>query len=298
MTPGARAPAAKTAANTAWLWANSACGYRPFDGACIYSYPAGKYLEWVEFYDGGGPMGNLCADHHGRIYSIESSDSSGFWILVYGGDGSGPRVIDDRPNAAPNACAVDPKTGDLAVANLARGKTIGNVAVFFRAQGEPKVYFAPHLFNYANCTYDDSGDLYVDGTDRSGAFRLVEHVAGMKGFKRITLDKSVRTAGTLQWDGNDLAIADERGTSILRVSIEGNTGHVLGVTLLRGPGGSAVRIGPFWLEGATIVASYGDRAGYPIGYWKYPQGGEPFKLIRHGENEYAGPRAVAIATEQ
>src|SRR5271165_2027285 len=42
------------------LWTNN-CAFRPFTGICIFSYPAGKYLGWIEDYADGVPD-DMCAD--------------------------------------------------------------------------------------------------------------------------------------------------------------------------------------------------------------------------------------------
>src|SRR5580704_12287809 len=42
------------------LWADG-CVSRPFTGIRTFSYPAGKYLGWLEDYSGGAPY-NMCAD--------------------------------------------------------------------------------------------------------------------------------------------------------------------------------------------------------------------------------------------
>ncbi|MGB6521004.1 MAG: hypothetical protein WBE83_04465 [Candidatus Cybelea sp.] len=280
-------------ANGDQLWADG-CVSRPFTGICTFSYPAGKYLGWLEDYSGGAPY-NMCADRLGHVFVI-SGDGSGFSVLVYDQDGRGPRVLRDRPNTWPSGCAVDPKTEDLAVANTAQEKRSGNVVIFSHARGTPKTYRAPNLFDYAFCGYDDAGNLYVDGTNKSGAFELDERAVGSEHFGSIALDRTIRKAGPIQWDGHHLAVGygDKYGAAVLRVDITGSEGNVMGVTRLRGPGQAHTRLGPFWIAGRTIIASYGDVHGNPIGFWKYPEGGEPFRIIRHGSNEVS-QRAVTVS---
>ena len=203
-------------ANGDQLWADG-CVSRPFTGICTFSYPAGKYLGWLEDYSGGAPY-NMCADRLGHVFVI-SGDGSGFSVLVYDQDGRGPRVLRDRPNTWPSGCAVDPKTEDLAVANTAQEKRSGNVVIFSHARGTPKTYRAPNLFDYAFCGYDDAGNLYVDGTNKSGAFELDERAVGSEHFGSIALDRTIRKAGPIQWDGHHLAVGygDKYGAAVLRV---------------------------------------------------------------------------------
>ncbi|HEY2475620.1 MAG TPA: hypothetical protein VGI19_12590 [Candidatus Cybelea sp.] len=283
------------------LWTNGACQFRPFSGLCIFSYPRGRYITWLEFYGGGGPAYDLCADKHGHVFVLEGgADSGGFGILVYGTDGRGFRVLNDQENRWAGGCAADAKTGDLAVANVAQSGQRGNLVIFSQARGLPKPYTISNLFSYDYCAYDASGDLFVDGTDKDGTFVLDERVAGERNFTAVTLDRRVRVAGPVQWDGRNLALgyADDQGASIYRVNVRGSEGRVIATTRLLGPGSTHVSVGPFWIQGDRIVASYfKDAHSYPIGVWKYPDGGQLMRTIHRGGNAH-GQRTVTVGVGQ
>ena len=123
-----------------------------------------------------------------------------------------------------------------------------------------------------------------------------KRAAGSEHFDSISLDRTIRKVGPVQWDGRHLAIGygDNYDAAVLRVNITGSEGNVMGVTRLRGPGQAHARLGPFWIAHRTIIASYGDVHGNPIGFWKYPEGGEPFRIIRHGSHEVS-QRAVTVS---
>ena len=101
---------------------------------------------------------------------------------------------------------------------LRRKKRSGNVVIFSHARGTPKTYRAPNLFDYAFCGYDDAGNLYVDGTNKSGAFELDERAVGSEHFGSIALDRTIRKAGPIQWDGGLLFLL-RLGTEINMVRL-------------------------------------------------------------------------------
>ena len=85
------------------------------------------------------------------------TDSQRSQISEYAHAGTKPiaHVSDDNE---PTSCAIDLLNGDLAVANYA-----DNVSVFPHASGNPVVYTAPDFYNMQFCSYDASGNLYLDG---------------------------------------------------------------------------------------------------------------------------------------
>jgi hypothetical protein len=265
-------------ASTGVLWVNSGhCGTGPFTGICLYSFPEGKYLGWVEYYAGSYPN-NLCSDRQGNIYA-PSEFGSYAEVLEYNGPSS---VLSDGSNS-PDGCAVDPTSGDLAVANTGYNNP-GNVAIFADAHGDPKYYRAPNLFDYHFCTYDDRGNLYVSGANKSGLPGIAELARGTKKFVAVTVNKKIRSVGPIQWDGRDFALGygDLYGDVIYRVVFSGLKGKVVGTTDLKNPSKGHKRIRPFWIQGDLIIASYLESEGVPIGIWNYRAGGTPIKIIRHG----------------
>jgi hypothetical protein len=64
-------------------------------------------------------------------------------------------------------CAVDPTSGDLAVANAEELSIRGSLAVYRRARGKARIYTGP-LQGYVTCAYDNSGNLLAtDGQENS-----------------------------------------------------------------------------------------------------------------------------------
>ena len=62
------------------------------------------------------------------------------------------------------ACSVDPTTGNLAVTNYGPDYWYhGNVLVFPNGSGNPKSYDVEGLWFYYGCSYDEKGNLWIDG---------------------------------------------------------------------------------------------------------------------------------------
>ena len=61
-------------------------------------------------------------------------------------------------------CGVDPTTGDLAVASINLDSLASWVEVYQGATGDPKDYYDNEIINYTFVSYDDKGNLFVDGS--------------------------------------------------------------------------------------------------------------------------------------
>jgi hypothetical protein len=112
------------------------------------------------------PQGE-CVDASGDIYI---TDYSAMKVFEFTHGGKQPINAIDVAPYQPKGCAIDLKTGDLAVANQSQNYTgYGSLAIFAHAQGSPRIYTTP-LTHYESCAYDDKGNLLVtDGWD-SGSY--------------------------------------------------------------------------------------------------------------------------------
>jgi DNA-binding beta-propeller fold protein YncE len=100
-----------------------------------YSYPKGKLVGTLNnFYV---PYGE-CVDAKGDVYITDSRFGK---IYEYAHGGTKPIKTLKDPSYQPYGCAVDPTTGDLAVANYSDSSGHqGNVYVYRNAKGFPKSY--------------------------------------------------------------------------------------------------------------------------------------------------------------
>jgi DNA-binding beta-propeller fold protein YncE len=230
------------------------------DNVYALTYPAGKPVLAL-----GVPGYGLCADAHGDVYVPQTATTQ---ILVFAHGAITPtRTLHDMDQ--PLGCAVDPKTGDLAVTNAASGA--GNVAVYPAAQDQPQYYFDTSITQFGQCGYDDRGDLFVDGSGSGNV--LAELPAGGNAFANFSLDGRFVAYGSVQWDGTHITLSNPATHVIYRVRPEGGVAKVVGSTRLHAWTTNYNGGWPYiqtWVQGGTALAqvsALGD-----IGRWRYPEG--------------------------
>jgi hypothetical protein len=240
-----------------------------------YSYPQGTLEGTLTGFR--SPAG-LCVDQAGDIWVSEQASGH---IKEYAHGGTKAIAVLDDTGELPVSCAIDPTTGNLAVANFYRRKHGGHggIAIFTDAKGKPTFYTGVQgLYGYF-CGYDDKGNLFVDGTSHvSGGFLFEELPKGTAQLRNITLTGgTIYFPGQVQWDGEYVAVGDqtygrrEGAAAIFRTT--GAGGKIVGVTTLTGYGD----VVEFWIEGNRLVASnYSARAAL---LYRYPAGGWPKRSI-------------------
>jgi hypothetical protein len=235
-----------------------------------YSYPDGKLQGTLTGFN--TPL-RLCSDKAGDVFITDTNNKQ---IVEYAHGGSAPiATLADR-NELPMDCAVDSKTGNLAVTNYGpAGSNVGDVVIYKRAAGTPKIYSSKNAIAYLFCDYDKKGNLYVSGLTYKYDFILLELVRGAPKFKTITLDQKFGGWGGVQWDGTDLAIGDGAST-VYRFAISGNVGTKVHTMHL----GGAVNVAQFWLHAGTLIGPDGPNGGHrDVGLWTYPDGGAEIGTI-------------------
>ncbi len=294
-TPGAmpQSPAIAThaARGTSW-WSPAANGedllyVAKHTNVVIYSYPSDKVIGKLTGFEYAS---GLCSDQRGDVWVTDSRKSQ---VSEYQYSGTKPiaRLSDDDE---PVGCAVDPRSGDLAVANYD-----DNVYIYRHGKGNPAIYTAPDFYDMQFCSYDGSGDLFVDG-DR--AFRsfvvpgILKLSYGGTELQRYNLERTRRdglnNAGGIQWDGESLVVgyAGKHRNVLYRISDLGRIGKITKRIELTVPGVGYIDGGaPFLLHGGKIIAPY---EAYPsqfhIALWPYPAGGAALK-------EFLVPFAAGLA---
>jgi hypothetical protein len=244
----------------------------------ISTFPQGKLLQTIDGLD--SPLGE-CVDRDGDVFvsNYGSGGSFGAAILKFVHGGSAPVAELKVQGYHPINCADDPTTGDLAV-TLNDGGSGNAIAVFLGAQGTPTLYSTP-LPVFA-CTYDDQGDLFIDGNFGAYDPVVLELPKHHSMLNEITLDKALYYVGSLQWDGTHLALqarptlGDSHGPSLVyRLSISGSQAHTIGIAQLssgkrdRNPN---LPLTQFWIQGKRIVGPMVPHKN--IGVWRYPAGGK------------------------
>jgi hypothetical protein len=235
----------------------------------VYSYPKGK-LEGT-IVDGLDRPSAECVDKAGDVF-VPNYDSSK--ILEYPHGATTPSVTYDDYPFAPYGCAVDPVTGELAVANLTNFSAgNGDIAFFKPPHLKSRLHISDvKITEMEACAYDVKGDLYLYGLNYStwefGMLRAGRHyIIG------LGLSPKPTYPGNIYWDDTDLVIADGGKGEIIRYAISGQTGTKVGSTTLK----DNSQIQYFWIAHPNVLAPLFRQPD--IGFYKYPAGGSPFKVI-------------------
>lgn len=243
----------------------------------IYSYPKGRFEGALTGF--ASPMG-LCADKTGNVFITNFGTSQ---IFEYAHGGTSVIATLSDPGYYPQGCAVDPKTGNLAVTNFSNGNGLGNVALYIGAKGSPAAHYTDsNISQMFLCGYDDKGNLFADGETSNDAFAFAELPRGSNSFTDIALNQFINEpGGGVQWNGTSVAIGDSTTDVIYRFAISGTHGTEVGSTSLDG----AFDVVQFSIRGSKVVGPYSPS----IGIWDYPAGGTAIKTIEGGAfNEPVG----------
>jgi len=260
----------------------------------VYSYPDGKLKGTLTGFQ--TPSG-VCSNKAGDVFIL---NGNGTTVEVYKHGGTSPIRTLDLPGAPELNCSVDPVTGSLALGVLG---TCGNCFVVFpNGSGTPTTYTPSGQNGLPGCGYDNNGNLYCDAYG-TGGFALFELPKGSSTVETITVSgASGLTAGSMQWDGTDLAFGAGAGPKLyqIKLSLSGSTGSVVGSTSLSG----AAAVWQFWItnnlgskkhKGLRVIAPTELNGAPIVGYWKYPAGGTATQTITTGLSE---PDGAALSTKK
>ena len=147
------------------------------------------------------------------------------------------------------------------------------------------MYSDPDFGTYNYCAYDGSGNLFADG-ENANFNLLAELPQGGSTLRDVTLSQRL-LAFSMQWDGQDLAIATipdhaHGPTLIERVQVSGTTATIIGSTSLDSRGNRhETQEVQYWVQGHTVVGpdKVGRRDSF-IEFWHYPAGGNPSNVVR------------------
>jgi hypothetical protein len=235
----------------------------------VFSYPRGKLKGTLTGF--ADPQGE-CADKAGDVWV---SLFSGQELLEYAHGGTSSIGSVSDPGYLLEGCSVDPTTGNLAAADFAgMNSTSGGVSIYADAQGTPTTYIDPGLYLVFSLGYDNKGNLFVDGeTQTGGTFAFAELPKGSSTFTNLTLDKTIGTPGTVQWDGRHVTVGDAKAGVIYRVKIAGSSATVVGTTTLTDANGAFQS----FIDGKKVVNPNVNSAN--VMFWSYPAGGNPVKTL-------------------
>jgi hypothetical protein len=226
----------------------------------IYRYPKGKSIGTIiGFY---APVG-LCSDGNGNVWVTDTDRYKAIGYLdEYAHGGKYPIRTLENPSNSPQACAVDPTTGNLAVAD-----SQDNIAIYPNAQAPPTYYSTTGVVHKpSTITYDNAGNLYVAGAPGQPAWLPRDTTRVVK----IKLKPRPSDRGALTWDGQYLTVLHRVGSydEVWRYELLGSSAQRIGVISVD------CCMGDYAIHGSILVATL------PVlnesSVTKYPAGGKAF----------------------
>ena len=248
-----------------------------YPGVSVYSYPGGKHIGTLT---GVKHSVALCSDTSGNIWVIESDSHNHSMLLKYAHGGSEP-IASLQLSAHANACSVDPSSG-----NLAAGTSNSNVAVWTNGQGSPTLYSTSKFFKEARTiSYDGSGNLYIR------SFSSRESGAWLPKDGTTVMQFHITKLGSYGWDGRYFVIGPSNGytDTLTLYELHAGNGKIVGKVSLKNCAPNYDR--SFSIADSELAASCGIDETNSLNYYKYPQGGNPIKMIVPGDS---GSVAISV----
>jgi hypothetical protein len=265
-TPGTLLQA-RAAKSQALLYVSSIYGYGAVD---VYTFPQGKLVGALDI---SGQPGAMCTDARGDVFIPEDENNNQGVVAEYAHGGADPITTYGDPDT-PYACAVDPTTGNLGVANQNR-----TFAIFNRTSPSPTLYSNSDVESYYFTSYDAHGNLFVIAYAFASAYELYELTKGSSTLQKVTVPFNICCPLWIQWDGRYLAIDDPKGSGdndvVYRLSISKYKATIAGkLTLDSGRSYTAQS----WIDGKTLI--HPDYYAEDVAFWRYPGGGKAWKTFK------------------
>ncbi len=249
----------------------------------VFTFPKGKLIGTLTGLN--HPEGE-CVDAASNVWIANTGSSQ---IVEYAHGATKPSATLADPGYFPTGCAIDPKTGDLAVANVLTNmhNLPGNVALYKNASGTPSYYDTRDAGFYSVyfIAYDGKGNLFFDGTNgqpSDGSFIYGEVPKNSTNVKIVALDApSIGFPGNVQWDGKHITVGDQDNAVVYQTK----GSKVIGSTPLTG----STDVVGYAISGKTLVGP--DTANSDAGFYSYPAGGSPQKTL----GGFSDPIGAAIS---
>lgn len=238
-----------------------------------FEYPSGQALGVIT----GIPQAQgVCTSKkiHGNWWVVATGANE---VLEFAHGGTSPILTINTMSDLPASCAIDPKTGNIAVTMASSPKV-----VVYKAGSIDGTAYTPPFYPFFS-GYDPDGNLYVDGSAASNIY-LARLRPGTSSFEPIFLNYvGVFFAGGIQWHEGLLAVGDQETSVVYQYKLRGKNGTLRNTTTLTG--GQA---GGFWIQGNKIIAGNGP----DVGIWDYPAGGSPVQTMPGG---FYGPVDATVS---
>jgi hypothetical protein len=244
----------------------------------MYTFPSLRIVGKLTGFN--NPQG-LCSDAAGNVWIVNAGTDQ---VLEYAHGGNRVIATLRDPVGVPVGCAIDSATGDLAVTNLYNFSGAGEVLVYVKAAGTPRIYSNSSVYSYYFAAYDRSGNLYVSGSAASGEYLLTTLPKGGKALSLITVKGgTIYFPGTVAWRSSTLLLGDQHckngfTSCFYALSLSGKTATIEHSIALE----SSCDVVQAW-AGATQIAGANNGAycaGRPsrVEIWPF-SGGKPSKSV-------------------
>ncbi len=233
-----------------------------YGDAVVYIYRHGPYVGTARV---PGAMGE-CVNSAGQVFVSAFTENTvvtgEIYEFAHGGLSPIATLVD--PNWSASACAIDPKSGDLAVpgANFPSGNP--GVTFYRHAKGKPAALFTLPYHPIGFCAYDPAENLYL-AVARYGASGsdtgLLLLPAGSKKFELMTTDITINDSAddppTVQWAHNHLIVSSANSQLnelyLYEMSVQGSKARTVRTTILRpAKSGESFR-GQLWVQSNTVL---------------------------------------------
>jgi hypothetical protein len=247
----------------------------------MYKLPALKLVGTITGF--AQPQGE-CAGNEGDVWI---TDTNARTIYEVSHEGRLESKLSDV-YGYPDACAWDPKSGQLAVMNLfdLNGAS-GDVLIYARGSSVATPYTNPAQYYYYFGGYDGSSNLFFDGRSATGAFVLSELRNEANSAQTVTINHGkIYFPGMVQWQTSDGTLLvgdqdcrDESASCVYRLATSDGGAKITGGTRLEtAAGGQVCDLVQGVEANGEIMGSDNNFCGtYPSGtdIWPYPKGGKP-----------------------
>ena len=242
----------------------------------VFSYPSGTAMGALAPPPEGfsEPQG-MCSDKNGNVFIANTENSK---IDEYAPNGTFTQALSD-PGEFPAGCAVDPKSGTLAVSNIiSTSDNAGGISLYANASGTPQQLTDPNMFEvFFIGYYGKTGNLYYSGFNNSFYAAISSYIGG--NFALLPLNgATIGFPGTVSnsFKTKTLAIGDQDtfyGPTFYQVDA---TGNVSGSTVLACPSGDCDVV-QATVKGNKIVAP--DAGSLDATVNPYPAGGSALVTV-------------------
>lgn len=278
------APAAVPAMRASWIDAHAKSGALLYvsdayaNTVSIYSYPQlARVGQLTGFYFVNG----MCVDK--RDGNVWVMDAFHYKVIEYAHGGTVPIRTIPENTAYPRACAVHPKSGDLAVITDVGDEDPSYVLLFKPGRSVPKYYSDFfHAYSMWFGGYDPHGNLYIDADrfEYPGPFALDLLIRGTRQLRNLRWSgPPIALPSGVQYDGTYMAIGDEQKHLIYRT----NGGNVVSTVRLK----HACLVQQFFIYGGLVIAPSWCGSSGDVLIYNYPAGGDPVRRLTGFQQPFA-----------